>query len=438
MASAETTWLKSPISARAGQLCALERMELEPYRGPRRALRMIRTHYVIGSGDDCDIQIKDPFLSPRHAEIAVSASGHGYFVRDLNSRNGTFLNGVQISQAPLPARGSLRLGRSTLTWSPEAETELPDTSYIAADPAMQEMLKGLKKIAETSLPVLLLGETGTGKDVLARMLHQWSPRRSGRYIAVNGALTGGSLAESELFGHRKGAFTGAEKARLGALRSAHGGSLFLDEVADIPPAAQVKLLRSLESGEVKPLGSDDAERADFRLISATSQSIDEKVENGAFRLDLYFRIAGHVVYVPPLRERPMDILAMARQWLLAEELGLDSEAEAKLLSYRWPGNVRELKASLERARVNAQGEGSANVLARHLPRLERGPARPELNPKHRTLDEIEKECIQSALERNGWSRSAAANELGIARSTLFHKMKRFNLKDAAIVVGKSG
>ena len=237
-----------------------------------------------------------------------------------------------------------------------------------------------------------------------------------------------------------GAFTGAEKARLGALRSAHGGSLFLDEVADIPAAAQVKLLRSLESGEVKPLGSDEAERADFRLISATSQNIDERVESGAFRIDLYFRIAGHVVYVPPLRERPLDILAMARQWLAEAELGLDSEAEAKLLSYRWPGNVRELKASLERARVHAQAEGSANVLSRHLAKLASGPVRVDASLSHRgrTLDEMEKECILGSLERNGWSRSAAATELGIARSTLFHKMKRFDLKDTAIVVGEGG
>jgi len=345
---------------------------------------------------------------------------------------------VQVTEAPLPVRGSLRIGRSVLAWAPE-EAQLTDDAYIAADPAMKELVKSLRKIANTSLPVLFLGETGTGKDVLARLVHEWSTRSRGPYVAVNGALTGGSLAESELFGHRKGAFTGAEKSRLGALRSANGGSLFLDEVADIPSPAQVKLLRSLELGEVRPLGSDEAERADFRLISATSQSIEERVESGAFRIDLYFRIAGHVVHVPPLRERPLDVLAMARRWLSDSLLAIDAEAEARLLSYRWPGNVRELKSTLERARVHAQAEGCSTVLTRHLASIGHSTAGMNVNAqfKGRTLDEIEKEAVLSALERNGWSRSAAAAELGVARSTLFHKMKRFDLKDSAVVLSKA-
>ncbi|RZA06068.1 MAG: FHA domain-containing protein [Proteobacteria bacterium] len=432
----ETAWLKSPVTQRAEQLRPYHRLELVPFRGPKRAVELIRTRYVIGSDPDCDIQIKDPYISPKHAEISILDGCVGFAVKDLNSRNGIFLNGVQVSQAPLPVRGSLRLGRSTFAWNPESENEVPDTAYIAADPAMREAIQSLKRMAQTSLPVLLLGETGTGKDVLARLIHQWSRFSRGPYVAVNGALTGGSLSESELFGHRKGAFTGAEKARMGALRSANGGTLFLDEVADIPPAAQVKLLRSLENGEVRPLGSDDAERSEFRLISATSQNIDGRVADGSFRMDLFFRVAGHVVHVPPLRDRPLDILAMARRWLSESDLILDSESEACLLTYRWPGNVRELKACLERASVHARGEGSQVVLVRHLADLAAQTARTELPAQGptKTLDEMEREWILAALDRHGWSRSLAAAELGVARSTLFHKMKRFSLRDAPMVV----
>ena len=434
----QAAWLKSPITGRAEQLRKLHTLKLEPYRGEPRSLRLVRTRYLIGSAAGCDIQIEDPFVSPQHAELSLMKDGVGFAVKDLDSRNGVFLNGVQVSLAPLPVRGSLRLGRSTFAWDSEPSPHMPDAAYIAADPAMREVLEGLKRVAATSLPVLLLGETGTGKDVLARLIHQWSTRHGGPYVPMNGALTGGSLAESELFGHRKGAFTGADKARRGALRSANQGSLFLDEVADIPAAAQVKLLRSLESGEVRPLGSDDAENSDFRLISATSQNIDERMENGSFRVDLYFRIAGHVVHVPPLRQRPLDILAMARQWLMEGGLGIDAEAEAKLLSYRWPGNVRELKACTERARVRAQGEGSANVLARHVEDIGQNGARVETVSRRRalTLDEIEREGLFSALERNGWSRVIACAELGISRSTLFHKMKRHGLMDATALAGR--
>jgi len=246
---------------------------------------------------------------------------------------------------------------------------------------------------------------------------------------VNGALTGGTLAESELFGHRKGAFTGADNARRGALRMASGGTLFLDEVADIPAAAQVKLLRALESGEVRPLGSDEHEKADFRLVSATSQNLDKRIAEGGFRLDLYYRLAGFVVHIPPLRERPLDISAIAKSVLSEAGLDLAREGEAKLLSYSWPGNVRELRSCLSRAVLMAKDEGTASVAAEHIWGL--GRERPVLQSgRSITLAEVEKDCIRASLERNGWVKGVAARELGIARSTLFEKMKKYSLRDS--------
>lgn len=426
----ETQWLKSPVSEHAERLQPERELVVRPYYGAKRRLRLLRTHYLIGSASSCDLRFDDPFVSPVHAEITQRPGKEGFWVEDLGSRNGVFLNGVRVLKAPLPAQGTLRIGRSAISWA-ENGAEADVEGLVVADPFMRETLKRLRQVARSPLPVLLLGETGTGKEILARLLHNWSNRAAGPYVALNGALTGGALAESELFGHKKGAYTGSESSRLGALKSANGGTFFLDEVADVPLSAQVKLLRALESGEVKPLGSDQSERSEFRLVSATSQDIMAKTSDGSFRLDLYYRIAGFVVHVPPLRERSMDILAIARKLVADRGLELDAESEGPLLSYSWPGNVRELKSVVERALVAAGADNSPRVMQHHLGAFTSHSvtASPgETRPK--TLEEAEREVIRSSLERNGWQRSAAAKELGIARSTLFEKMRRLKLRDA--------
>jgi len=205
--------------------------------------------------------------------------------------------------------------------------------------------------------------------------------------------------------------------------------LFLDEVADIPASAQTKLLRALEAGEVKPLGCDRGERVDFRLVSATSQDINQSISEGKFRLDLYYRLAGFVVHVPPLRERPLDILAIAANFLESTGLELDKESKGRLLSYRWPGNVRELRSCLGRALVLARAEGMTKLMPAHFIGMDREVCE-EKKFKSQTLEEVERRCIQVSLERNGWSRGIAAKELGIARSTLFEKMRKYEIKDS--------
>lgn len=426
----DTEWLRSPLQEQSLLLQPMSELQVRPYFGTRRNVQVFQTHLILGRHQDCDITLDDPFVSPRHAELRFTDGG--YFVRDLGSRNGVFLNGVRVGAAPLPRQGTLRLGRSTITWSDAASgvsAEDVGRGFTVADPSMRALMQSLKRVAPSNLPVLLLGETGTGKDVLAGLLHEWGPHAGGPYVPVNGALTGGSLAESELFGHRKGAFTGAEGARLGALRSAHGGTLFLDEVADIPPHAQVKLLRALESGEVKALGADSPERVQFRLVCATSRDLERRVQDGEFRLDLYYRIAGFVVHIPPLRERPLDVLAIARRHAATHDLEIDPEAEGALLSNRWPGNVRELRASVERAAVAAKAAGHPRILAAHLGALETIVSPADPYPRPLTLLEQERRSLQAALERNGWSRVAAARELGIARSSLHGKMRRFGIRD---------
>ena len=423
-------WLRSPISEKEKRLRPPGELVLSPYHGRRRRVKLIRAEIVIGNASSCDVVIDDPFVCARHAALKLEPDGFGYSVQDLSSRNGTFLNGVRVSRAPLPSSGTLRLGRSSLSWAEAEEEAAPfDHGWIVADSSMHAVMESVRRAAACRVPVLLLGETGTGKDVLARILHQLSAGGAAPYVPVNCALVGGPLAESELFGHCRGAFTGAEKARLGALRSAHGGTLFLDEVADMPPGAQVKLLRAIECGEVKALGADHAEHSEFRLVSATSRNLDARVADGSFRADLYFRIAGYVVRIPPLRERPRDIPAIARKLALDRGLDLDMHAEERLLAYKWPGNVRELRACVERAAAIAAAAGIPRILPEHLLGLHSTisslPA--DHQASRRTLVQAERECIEAALERNGWSRLVTAKELGISRSSLWEKLKRHGL-----------
>lgn len=427
-------WLRSPLHENQFRLQPMRELNLKPYYGPRRRVRIFRTRILIGRLADCEIRVDDPFVSPRHAELRLADGGGGYVVHDLGSRNGVFLNGVRVACAPMPSQGTLRVGRSTIQWADSLPAEDPSgEGWVVADPGMRALVQTLRRVAITPLPVLLLGETGTGKDVLARLLHHSGAAASGPFVPINGALTGGTLAESELFGHRKGAFTGAESARQGAIRSAHGGTLFLDEVADVPAAAQVKLLRALESGEVRPLGCDQAERAEFRLVCATSRDLDKRVREGVFRQDLYYRIAGFVVHVPPLRERPLDVLAIARKLARERELDLDAEAESRLLSYRWPGNVRELRSTVERAAMLARSEGASRILAPHVHGLDLEVPAPEPLASYRpTLVEQERKIVLGALERNGWARGVTARELGIARSSLLGKMRKFGLRDQVL------
>lgn len=437
----KTEWLKSPLSERSQRLQPMRELWLKPYNGRRRRVTVLRTEITVGNSDSCDICVDDPFVSPLHAEFRLEENGAGYVVQDLSSRNGVFLNGVRVQSAPLPSSGTLRLGRSIFSWGESREgCEILDGGWVIADPSMRELMESVKRIASSSLPVLVLGETGTGKDMIARMLHHWGANPHGPYVPVNGALTGGTLAESELFGHQKGAFTGADATRLGALRAANRGTLFLDEIADVPLATQVKLLRAFESGEIKPLGSDRSERSDFRLVTATSRNIDRKIRDGGFRNDLYYRIAGFVIHLPPLRERPKDISAIAEKLSTERGFSLDPDAEARLLQYAWPGNVRELRSCIERATVSARAAGTMRIMHEHLSALEQPMAcqRGEQAWIPRTLGEIEREFMSASLERHGWSRTLAARELGIARSTLWAKMKGYGLRGPAIEIPDSG
>ena len=404
---------------------------VQPYQGTRKNFRLFHTSYLIGNGADCDLRIDDPFLSTHHARIRLRDSGAGYEVEDLGSKNGVFVNGLRVERAFLPTQGTLRIGRSLISWRDPEDSMPTMLDWVCEDPFFRETLERLRKIAHSDLPILLLGETGTGKDILANFIHQASANANGPFVAINSANAGGSLADSELFGHKKGAYTGSENKRLGAIMSAHRGTLFLDEIGDLSLETQVKLLRTLENGEVKALGSDTAEHSKFRVVSATSLDIEDKIAHGVFRLDLYYRIAGYVVHVPALRDRPKDILAIAKKVLEQKHLFLAEECRGALLSYEWPGNVRELKSVIERAAVIARAENSTQILCHHLIFSSALKHHGKITDSTQlTLEASEKKLIFQTLEKTGWSKVTTARNLGIARSTLFEKMRKYGIRNS--------
>ncbi|MBX3475640.1 MAG: sigma-54-dependent Fis family transcriptional regulator [Planctomycetes bacterium] len=312
---------------------------------------------------------------------------------------------------------------------------------VGSSPAMQQVFSRLKQVAPTDARVLVTGENGTGKELVARALHFNSRRRQGPLVAVNcGALTGGVL-DSELFGHVKGAFTGALKDHMGKFEAADNGTLFLDEVGEMPLETQVKLLRVIENKEVTPVGSNTARKIDVRLISATNKNLEEQVKKGLFREDLYFRLKVVQIHLPALRERQGDIPLLAQNFVREfarqygkEITGMDQAVLSALIAHPWPGNVRELRNTMEEMVVLSQGKVLA---AADLPQSLRGsssttaaaaPAGAGLGGLvGMTMEQIEREVIRQALKANEGNRERTAKMLAIGERTLYRKIKEYGL-----------
>lgn len=317
----------------------------------------------------------------------------------------------------------------------ELESSLGKTDGIlTADAAMMEVLGTVRQIAPTDLPVLIQGETGTGKEPVARALYRHSRRAPGPFVVLNCAAIPAGLVESELFGYLRGAFTGAHRDHIGLIAAAHRGTLFLDEVADLPLELQPRLLRVLQSGEFLRLGSVRPERADVRCIAATNRDLERQVEEGRFRSDLYYRLAAITIKLPPLRNRPHDIRLLADHFLrsFGAQLGreaphLSSECLQALSSYPFPGNVRELQS--EMARLVAMSPPGAVIGSEALNEKIRSGVRPEskLSLEPMSLAEMERRLIRTALQKTGGNRTQAAKILGISREGLRTKMQRLGL-----------
>ena len=312
----------------------------------------------------------------------------------------------------------------------------PAGTMIGQSPAFEEAVRVAERVARSDLPVLVTGENGTGKELMARAIHDHSPRREKSFVAVNCGALPEQLLESTLFGHVKGAFTGANRDRAGVFAEADGGTIFLDEIGDTPPPLQVKLLRTLESGEIHPVGADRPQTVDVRVVSATNRDLDALQAAGEFREDFFWRIKGAQIELPPLRDRPTDIPLLAAHFLnqaaaLAPDgqpRKLTDEARRALLSHRWPGNLRELRHEMQRATVLV---GKRQELEpQDFSFVDQGTSWSPVDQDatlHDKVEALERREVRQALAQHDANRTRAAEQLGLSRQGLLNKIERSGL-----------
>jgi DNA-binding NtrC family response regulator len=304
--------------------------------------------------------------------------------------------------------------------------QLP-SNIVAASPLMQALFGDVSLVAASESRVLITGESGVGKEVVADVIHAWSPRAGKKLIKVNCAAIPETLLEAELFGHEKGAFTGATSQRIGRFELADGGTIFLDEIADMAPQLQAKLLRVAQNGSFQRIGSNTEIHSDTRILAATNRNLEEEVKTGRFREDLFYRLNVVELNVPPLRERREDILPLANQMLAQmtqSRARLSSSVANCLEAYSWPGNVRELRNAMERASLLCRGD---LIVAEHLPARIRPGAQPSAvveSADAKKLDEVETQAVLQTLRKNDFNRTATAKALGISRRALIYKLQR--------------
>lgn len=341
----------------------------------------------------------------------------------------------QPSDVALVAAKALSKTQSDSSLNRYEQSLLEET--MGASPAMRRILELVRKVAPTDSTVLLLGESGTGKEVLAHAIHRSSTRRDRPFVAVNCAALPETLLESELFGHLKGSFTGAETDKRGLFDEADGGTIFLDEIGDMAPLTQAKVLRVLQGGEIRPVGSAVTKHVDVRVLAATNRDLVEAVQTFKFREDLYFRLNVIQIRIPPLRERLESLPALVNHFLLRcnaqygrRVRGFDEQSQILLRNYAYPGNIRELESIVAHAVIMADGD---LVVARDLPDDVRQGVRPRYAlPNYvadsiPSLENVEAQSIRATLEKLDWNQTAAAKKLGISRSTLWRKLRQYDI-----------
>ncbi|MGD2064685.1 MAG: sigma 54-interacting transcriptional regulator [Nitrospirota bacterium] len=417
------------VAAQAGGASAP--LHLEEVGGRRWAV--VRRPLTLGVAKDCDVALSDPTVSRHHCRVEYRDDL--LFVTDLGSTNGTYVNGVQVLEALLTPGVRLRLGNTELRLVARrhagAAASGPPLFHgmVGGSPQMREIYRLLGRIAATDAPVLISGETGTGKELAARAIHNASPRRERPLVVVNCGAIPEELIESELFGHEKGAFTHAVATRDGAFAEANHGTIFLDEIGELPPNVQSTLLRVLEERTFKRVGGNRELRSDFRIVAATNRNLAEEVKEGTFRQDLFFRLYVAPVELPPLRERLDDLPALAEHLLRRDATtgshprSVAPEAMEVLRRYTWSGNVRELRNALSRAQLLTDAQELGPEAFSFLHR-EEAPA-DLFDLAHLPLQEVERLAIEAHLKAAKGQRRAAAASLGIATSTLYEKLKRY-------------
>lgn len=395
---------------------------------------------LVGTGRDCGLVLDDPSVSRRHFELHPHE--RGFHLRDLESKNGTTVSGVAVLDAFLQGGEAIGVGRSKLRLDVGEDCDAYPLSaqhsfgaLVGESVTMRRVFGLLERAAPTDATLLLEGESGTGKELAAQAVHRASNRRKGPYVVVDCGAIAPSLVESELFGHRRGAFTGAHESRKGAFELAQGGTVFLDEIGELDLALQPRLLRLLDSRRVKRVGDSSYRTIDVRIIAATHRNLEAEVRSGKFREDLFFRLSVLRVRLPPLRERGEDIALIARCLAQAARPGADpmrliSEETATLLSsYAWPGNVRELRNAVERLMLYPEdprlalalfetGGDSSDDGVLHQADL---AAAPFLEARQAWNDRFERAYVKAAMARSNNVVAHAADLAGISRQT-FHRL----------------
>lgn len=406
---------------------------------------------TVGRSRTATISIDNEQVSRLHARLILRQGL--VMVEDLGSRNGIRINGIRLLETTVAAPGAAiaigpMLAVVTRGSGHAAHTrsghDLSNERHHAAKPvivdaAMQRVYAQVDKVADSPMTVLILGETGVGKELVAEAIHRRSSRSSGPLVRLNCASLPESLVESELFGHEKGAFTGADRRKIGYLEAASGGTLFLDEIGEMVPTLQVKLLRTLECRVVTRIGGTAEIPIDVRLVAATHRDLEAAILAGTFRQDLFFRLGGFTLQIPPLRDRPSDIMPLAEQFAANFAVGLgqstpvfSESCRRKLLAHRWPGNVRELRNAIERAVVMGTGH---QIDPEHLPTWPTRSATSEpldaTRPGGDVREQVagvERAAIIAALEASGGNQTAAAQRLGLSRRGLIYKLEKYGLK----------
>ncbi len=434
-----STELNRPEAAESPRIAAQLRVR---HGAVEEVHRLQGDSVLVGKDPSNDVVLNYRFVSGRH--LKITRNHNRFALIDQQSTNGTWLGSARLFEAEVPFFSAVKVGEAELVIEPVSTAGKGATNYfgiIGSDPSVKQLAELIDRVAPSSAAIAVFGESGTGKELVARAVHARSSRADMPFIPVNCAAISRELIESELFGHEKGAFTGAMTARKGAFEEADGGTLFLDEIGELPLELQAKLLRALESGEIKRVGAPRPITVDVRLVTATNRDLLAASREGKFREDLYYRLCVVPVVLVPLRRRKGDIVTLADHFLKlfsprGQTVRLSEGAIKSLTTHTWPGNIRELRNVLHRALLLRKGPAieendlSFDGTRGPQPEQETGTII-ELTPGmtlDQHLDLAEKRLVMAALKRFDNNRERVVKELGVARSTLFKRLKDWGLR----------
>jgi len=402
---------------------------LYSYQEPETAIELTE-YFLIGRDLACNLNLPDQQIEERHARIEYK--GFAYLIRDLRTTVGTYVNDQQITETYLAEGDIIKFGNHTFLFSIQRKSQAQGIGLTSKNLGWNIELSSLGNVAKTDFPVLLLGPSGSGKEVISNAIHKNSNRSEQPFVAVNCSALSETLIESELFGHIKGAFTGATSDRKGAFESANGGTLFLDEIGDLPFSMQAKLLRAIENQEIRAVGSDRNIKINVRILAATHQDLKKKIYSGTFRADLFYRLNVITVTTPALKDRMEDFEDLLTKFCRSQKVRLSTCVVEQLKKHSWPGNIRELKNLISRASAYFPGlcieEKHLCKLIEIIPVTNIGSIMEEYKDSQLpALKELERQLIIKRLTMNLGNQRKTAQDLGLPKSTLHDRIRNYGI-----------